>query len=48
MTIEELVAQLAEELKPYNMSVQEFIDMTLDDMPDYNLRDLKLMTKGIL
>lgn len=38
---------LAESLLKYGMTVDEFLQTDIDDLPDWNLRDTKLMLRGV-
>lgn len=45
---EELFKQLESALKKYDLSVDEFLKLDLDELSDYELRDMWLMSKGLL
>lgn len=46
-TTEQLRKELAESLVKYGMTVEEFLQTDIDDLPDSNLRDTKLMLRGV-
>jgi len=46
-TTEQLRKELAESLVKYGMTVEEFLQTDIDDLPDWNLRDTKLMLRGV-
>lgn len=48
ISISQLRKDLEAELKPYGINVDQFLKSDLEDYSDANLRDLWLMSKGLL
>lgn len=47
ITLEQLRKELVEVLEEHNMTVAQFQAMDLDDINNFNLRDLKLIVSGL-
>ena len=47
VSVEQLRKELAESLVKYGMTVDEFLQTDIDNLPDWNLRDTKLMLIGV-
>lgn len=45
---EDIKSQLERALTPFGLTVTEFLSMKLDEIDNYELRDLWLMTKGLI
>ena len=45
---EELIQQLETALKKYELNVDQFLQLDIDELSDYELRDMWLMAKGLL
>ena len=47
ITLKQLKKELVEVLEEHNMTVAQFQAMDLDDINNFNLRDLKLIVSGL-
>ena len=48
ISVETLRKDVAETLKPYGLTVDEFLHSDIDDLASWELRDLWLIVKGAL